>query len=80
MRANLDEYNLLTDDAIDLTNLPYVFGNTTASFSENTNGSSGTVSVTNGKQSVNITLLGNYMAWAFITAGDGVGGTLLQQI
>jgi hypothetical protein len=29
------------------------------------------------KQSANITLLGNYMASAFITAGDGVGGTLV---
>jgi hypothetical protein len=56
-----------------------VFGNTTASFSENTNGSSGHAH-SNGTQSANITLLGNYMASAFITAGDGVGGTLLQQI
>ena len=28
------------------------------------------------QQSANITLLGNYMASAFITAADGVGGTL----
>ncbi len=56
--------------------LPYVFGNTTASFSENTNGLKRTLTVTNGTQSANITLLGNYMASAFITAADGVGGTL----
>jgi hypothetical protein len=74
IQANLD-YNLLTDDAIDLTNLAYVFGNTTAGFSGTSAG--GTLSVSNGSQSVNIALLGNYMAAAFVTASDGNGGTLV---
>jgi hypothetical protein len=74
IQANLD-YNLLADDAIDLTNLPYVFGHTTAGFSGTSAG--GTLSVSNGAQNVNIALLGNYMAAAFVTASDGTGGTLV---
>ncbi len=80
IQANFD-YNLLVDDAIDLTTLPYVPGATTASFSGNT--ANGTLMVSSGTganmQSVNITLLGNYMAASFVTASDGHGGTLVME-
>jgi phospholipase/lecithinase/hemolysin len=75
IQANLD-YNLIADDAIDLTSLAYAPGHTVASFSGTP--ASGTLSVTNGTDSANITLLGNYMAAAFVTASDGTGGTLVM--
>ncbi len=74
IEANLD-FNLLADDAIDLTSLAYVFGHTAANFAGDTVG--GTLSVTNGTQSFDISLLGNYTAASFITASDGTGGTLV---
>jgi phospholipase/lecithinase/hemolysin len=74
IEANLD-HNLLTDDAIDLANLPYTLGNTTVGFSGTASG--GTLTVTSGAQSANIALLGNYLAATFMTAGDGLGGTLV---
>ena len=39
--------------------------------------SGGTLTVTSGAQSANIALLGNYLAATFVTAGDGLGGTLV---
>ena len=63
------EYNLVADDAIDLTNLTYDPAHTTVSFSGTTTG--GTLTVSNGVDSVNIALLGNYTAAAFTTASDG---------
>jgi phospholipase/lecithinase/hemolysin len=75
IQANLF-HNLVTDDAIDLTSLPYEFGQTSAGFSGTSAG--GTLTVSNGLQSVNIALLGNYMAAAFVTASDGTGGTLVM--
>jgi hypothetical protein len=75
IQANLD-YNLIADDAIDLTSLAYIYGTTGASFSGNA--TSGTLAVTNGTQSVNIALLGNYLASTFMTASDGTGGTLVM--
>jgi hypothetical protein len=80
IEANFD-YNLLVNDAIDLTTLPYVPGSTTASFNGNT--ANGTLTASSGTganmQSVDITLLGNYMAAAFVTASDGHGGTLVME-
>ena len=34
--------------------------------------------MTSGAQTTNIALLGNYMAAAFMTASDGLGGTLVM--
>jgi len=67
------EYNLIADDAIDLTNLQYDPANTSVSFSGTTAG--GTLTVSNGTDSVNIALLGNYTAAAFVTASDGAIAT-----
>jgi hypothetical protein len=74
IEANLD-YNLIADDAIDLTSLNYVFGHTGASFTGNTLG--GTLAVSNGTQSFDISLLGNFTNSTFMTASDGTGGTLV---
>jgi hypothetical protein len=68
IQGNFD-YNLISDDAIDLTNLTYSPATTTVSFSGTTTG--GTLTVSNGAQSANISLLGNYLAAAFVTASDG---------
>ncbi|MGH9809483.1 MAG: hypothetical protein ACRD9W_19890, partial [Terriglobia bacterium] len=37
--------------------------------------SEGTLSVTDGTHTTNITLLGNYLASTFVTSSDGHGGT-----
>ncbi len=74
IEANLD-FNLLADDAIDLTDLPYVFGHTSATFAGNTAG--GILSVSAGNQNVNVNLLGDYTNASFMTASDGTGGTLV---
>src|SRR5262249_45776391 len=75
IQANF-EHSLLVDDAIDLTSLTYMPGQTVASY----DATSGMLTVSNGTgmQSVNIHLLGSYMASEFVTAGDGMGGTLVM--
>lgn len=75
IQASFD-YNLVADDAIDLTNIPYVPGNTKASYSGTS--TSGTLTVTDGMLAANIALLGNYMASSFVTASDGGAGTLVM--
>jgi len=75
IQANFD-YNLVADNAIDLTNIPFVPGNTTASYSGTS--TSGTLTVTDGTLTANIALLGNYMASSFVTASDGGTGTLVM--
>jgi phospholipase/lecithinase/hemolysin len=74
IEANLD-FNLISDDAIDLTSLPYMFGQTKASFAGDTVG--GILSVSNGSQNFNVNLLGDYTNSSFMTASDGSGGTLV---
>lgn len=64
------EYNLLSDDAIDLTNLQYDPAHSAVTFSGTATG--GTLTVTNGVDSVNIALLGNYTGASFVTVSDGV--------
>jgi hypothetical protein len=55
---------------IDLSEI--VFGaNTTLVYSENNSHAGGTLSVTDGVNSANIALLGNYIASSFVTASDG---------
>jgi hypothetical protein len=39
---------------------------------------SGTLTVSNGTDSANITLVGNYLAALLMTASDGTGGTLVM--
>ncbi len=75
IQANLN-YNLIADDAIDFTNLAYEYGKMVASFSGTS--ASGTLTVSNGTDSANITLVGNYLAALLMTASDGTGGTLVM--
>jgi GDSL-like Lipase/Acylhydrolase len=80
IQANYDYGLLVTDkvisqDALDLTDINYALGTTKATYSGNTAG--GTLTVTDGTHVANIALLGNYMAAAFVTASDGGTGTLV---
>ncbi len=63
-------------NAIDLPAI--AFGaQTTLGYSQNSNGTGGTLTVTNGTQNANIALLGNYMASSFALESDSHGGTLI---
>ena len=56
----------------------YRFGpQTTLGYLPNSNQTGGTLSLTNGGQSANIALLGNYMASSFAVVGDSHGGTMV---
>ena len=68
---------VISQDAIDLTDISYSFGTTKATYSGDTTG--GTLSVTDGIHTANIALLGNYIASTFVTANDGNGGTLVVE-
>ena len=61
-------------DAIDLADISYG-ANTKATFSGNANG--GTLTVTNGAQTANITLLGDYLTSGWTLSSDGHGGTVV---
>ena len=61
-------------DAIDLADISYG-ANTKASFSGNANG--GTLTVTDGTQTANIALLGNYLTSGWTLSSDGHGGTVV---
>jgi hypothetical protein len=76
---------------IDVTNLAFVApailgwnpvdaGNSDAGlgFTPNSDNAGGTLSVTQGSETVNIALLGSYMASTFVATGDGNGGTLVN--
>ena len=80
IEANYDYSLLVTDkvisqDAIDLTDINYALGTTKATYAGDTTG--GTLTVTDGTNVANIALLGNYMASTFVTASDGGTGTLV---
>ena len=80
IQANYDYSLLVTDklisqDALDLTDINYALGTTKAIYAGNTTG--GTLTVTDGTHVANITLLGNYMASTFVTASDGGTGTFV---
>src|SRR5262249_3157602 len=63
-------------EEIDLRDI--VFGNKThATFKEAKNHLSGTLTVTNGTQTANLTLLGQYSTGNFSLASDGHGGTIV---
>jgi autotransporter passenger strand-loop-strand repeat protein len=66
-------------DSLDLVDIPYVSGTTTLSWTQLTSGAnaSGTLTVSEGGHTANITLLGQYMAANFAIQSDGQGGTLV---
>ena len=61
-------------DAIDLANLSYS-ANTTATFLGDTTG--GTLTVTDGSHTANISLSGNYLSSTWTLSSDGNGGTVV---
>jgi hypothetical protein len=52
---------------------------TTLAYSENTAGTGGARTVTDGRHAAAIVLLGNYMAGSFAASADGHGGTLVGE-
>jgi hypothetical protein len=63
-------------DHLDLRDI--AFGSSTSvSFTEAAGGTSGTLTVTDGVHTANITLLGQCMASQFTSASDGHGGTVI---
>ncbi|MCC8980641.1 hypothetical protein, partial [Bradyrhizobium acaciae] len=49
------------------------------SFSANSSGTGGTLSVSDGTHMAQIALLGQYAANSFVATGDGHGGTLITE-
>jgi hypothetical protein len=63
-------------DLLDLRDIPFTSGVTSFSYtSGNVGNTSGTLTVTSGGLSANITLLGQYVAGQFNIRNDGAGGT-----
>ena len=63
-------------DSIDLSNIG--FGeDLSLGYKANSKNSGGTLTVSDGKQTASIALLGQYMASSFAIAGDGHGGTFI---
>jgi autotransporter passenger strand-loop-strand repeat protein len=62
---------------IELRDIPFISGTTSASFVEAASNQSGTLTVGNGTASstANITMLGHYVTGNFIISSDGYGGT-----
>ncbi len=63
-------------DEIDLSDIVFA-SSPTLGFTENNAGTAGTLTVSDGTHTANLTLLGNYMAASFAKASDGHGGTLV---
>jgi fibronectin-binding autotransporter adhesin len=66
-------------NGLDLDSLAFNAHEMTLGYAENTNDIGGTLTVSNGGEAVNISLLGNYMAASFATSPDGHGGTLVTE-
>ncbi len=60
---------------LDLDDIAYTKGTTTASFVENASGTSGVLTVTDGTHTAKFKLNGDYSTSTFITSSDGHGGT-----
>jgi autotransporter passenger strand-loop-strand repeat protein len=65
-----------SSNKLDLADVAYG-GQTTLSFVEATNNTSGTLTVSDTVHTANITLLGQYTTQNFTTASDGHGGTII---
>jgi trimeric autotransporter adhesin len=65
-----------TGDAVDLADI--AFGaNETIGYSPNSNNTGGTLTVSNGTDTANIALFGQYAAAGFATTADSNGGTIV---
>jgi hypothetical protein len=68
---------LVGQDALDLADITFTNGTTTATFM-NATSAGGTLHVTDGTHQANLALLGNYMASVFVAGSDGHGGTTVH--
>jgi len=69
---------LAAGDQIDLADLAYQ-GNTALAYTPPAPAGAGTLSVAEGTSTINLALLGNYMANSFVAESDGHGGTLITE-
>ncbi len=78
--TNLNNFQIsgfnTSPEKLDLTDIAYG-GNTTLSFVEANNNTSGTLTVSDTVHTANITVLGLYTTQNFTTASDGHGGTII---
>jgi hypothetical protein len=65
-------------DTLDLRDIGFG-ATTTVGFAENGSGTGGTLSVSDGRHTANIALLGHYMASTFVASSDGHGGTAVVE-
>ena len=65
-------------DTLDLRDIGFG-ATTTLGFAENSSGTGGTLSVSDGRHTANIALLGHYMASTFVASSDGHGGTAVVE-
>jgi hypothetical protein len=66
-----------SNDVLDLADLAYG-SSTTLGYAANSNNTGGTLTASDGVQTANIALLGQYMAASFAMSADGFGGTLIH--
>jgi hypothetical protein len=66
-------------DQIDLGNIAYSDVTTTLDYWMNSDSSGGTLTVSDGTHTANLSLLGQYAASSFAMASDGHGGTLIAE-
>jgi autotransporter passenger strand-loop-strand repeat protein len=64
-------------DELDLRDIQYISGTTSATFTEAGSNTSGTLTVTDGTHTAQLTLLGTYATSNFAVGSDGHGGTLV---
>lgn len=67
--------NVGTTTALDLKDISFIAGTTTATFNDTGGTSSGVLTVTDGTHTANIKLVGDYAVSKFVVSSDGSGGT-----
>jgi hypothetical protein len=68
-------FSLSGGTSLDLRDIGFTSGTTTASYVDNGAHTGGVLSVTDGTHTANIKLIGNFSASTFTTSSDGAGGT-----
>jgi autotransporter passenger strand-loop-strand repeat protein len=68
---------LALGDYLDLRDISFISGTTSATFSEAVSNTSGTLTVSDGTHIANLTLLGQYVTAQFHVTNDGHGGTVV---
>ena len=68
---------LAMGDFLDLRDISFISGTTSATFTEAGSNTSGTLTVSDGTHIANLTLLGQYVTAQFHLTSDGHGGTVV---